>query len=127
LGCEALAARQLARLLTCSLVTWGSVACDATPPTPTYSAARRVVEQHCISCHSEHPTERAFPIAPGGVVFDTPADMVEHGERIRIRVAVERTMPLMNKTGMTEPERELIARWVSSGMPTPRAPAASAR
>ena len=35
--------------------------------------ARRVVDQHCIGCHSETPTVPAFPIAPGGVVFDSAA------------------------------------------------------
>ena len=98
--------------MLCSLA-----ACDATPPAPKYSEARRLVERHCVSCHSEHPTERAFPIAPGGIVFDTAADMVKHAERIRVRVAVDRTMPLMNKTGMTDAERELLAGWVTAGMP----------
>jgi uncharacterized membrane protein len=73
------------------------------------------VNQHCIGCHSERPTVPAFPIAPGGVVFDTAADMVKHAERIRVRVLVERTMPLMNKTGMTDSERQLLADWVASG------------
>ena len=91
------------------------VACDTTPRAPPYSEARRVVNQHCIGCHSERPTVRAFPIAPGGVVFDTAADMIKYSERIRVRVVVERTMPLMNKTGMTDSERQLLAGWVASG------------
>ena len=101
------------------------VGCEARRP--DYAAARRVVERHCISCHSERPTERAFPIAPGGVVFDSATDMVKHSERIRVRVAVDRTMPLMNKTGMTDAERELLASWVTSGAPTGSAPTATKR
>jgi uncharacterized membrane protein len=101
-----------------SFVAWCVAACDAAPRVPKYSEARRLVDQHCVSCHSEHPTERAFPIAPGGIVFDTATDMVKHAERIRVRVAVERTMPLMNKTGMTDAEREFLASWVTAGTPT---------
>jgi len=96
-------------------------ACDGAREAPPYSEARRVVDRHCIGCHSEHPTVPAFPIAPGGVVFDTPADMVKYSERIRIRVAVEQTMPLMNKTGMTDSERSLLAGWVASGARTQNA------
>ena len=106
-------------------MTWVVAGCDTAPRAPEYSAARRVIEQHCISCHAENPTERAFPIAPGGVVFDRAADMAKYAERIRIRVAVERTMPLMNKTGITDSERELLANWVTSGAPT-ASPASSA-
>lgn len=90
-------------------------ACDTAPRAPPYAEARRVVNLHCIGCHSERPTVRAFPIAPGGVVFDTASDMVKYSERIRVRVLVERTMPLMNKTGMTDSERQLLAGWVASG------------
>jgi len=53
-------------------------------------------------------------------VFDSPSDMVKHSERIRVRV-VDRTMPLMNKTGMTDAERNLLASWVTSGAPTEQA------
>jgi len=55
-------------------------------------------------------------------VFDSPADMVKHSQRIRVRAAVDRTMPLMNKTGMTDAERDLLASWVTSGAPTQPAP-----
>jgi uncharacterized membrane protein len=51
-------------------------------------------------------------------VFDTPADMHRFAERIRVRVAVERTMPLLNKTGMTDAERELLRRWAEQGAPS---------
>lgn len=78
-------------------------------------AAHQVIRRHCIGCHSRENTERAFPIAPGGVVFDTPTDMRRFAERIRVRATLERTMPLLNKTGMTEEERGLLRRWVEHG------------
>jgi uncharacterized membrane protein len=51
-------------------------------------------------------------------VFDTPADMHRFADRIRLRAAVERTMPLLNKTGMTDAERELLRRWAEQGAPS---------
>ncbi|HEY6726282.1 MAG TPA: hypothetical protein VI197_19735 [Polyangiaceae bacterium] len=104
-------------------MAWWLAACDTAPRAPAYSEARRLVDEHCISCHSKHPTERAFPIAPGGIVFDTATDMVEHAERIRVRVALDRSMPLMNKTGMTDAERQVLASWVTAGTPTATAAA----
>lgn len=81
----------------------------------SYAAAHDVVKRHCLSCHSRQNSEVAFPIAPGGVVFDTPGDMQRFAQRIRARAAIERTMPLLNKTGMSDDERELLRRWVEQG------------
>lgn len=91
----------------------GAPACQAEPA--SYAAARQVVERHCLSCHSRKNSEVAFPIAPAGVVFDTPDDMRRFSQRIRARAAIERTMPLLNKTGMSDDERELLGRWVEQG------------
>ena len=94
----------------------GVPACQ--PDRASYAAAHEVVKRHCLSCHSQRNSEVAFPIAPGGVVFDSPADMHRFAERIKLRAAVERTMPLLNKTGMTDSERELLRRWVEQGAAT---------
>jgi len=85
------------------------------PLAPSYAEARAVVESHCVSCHSEHPTIPAFPIAPSGVLLDTSSQMQQYAERIRVRTVLDRTMPLLNKTGMTEDERSVLARWVEHG------------
>lgn len=89
------------------------------PAPPSYAEARAVVERHCLPCHSEHPTTRAFPIAPAGLLLDTPEQMRTHAERSRVRVAVERTMPLLNKTGITDEERSILAHWVEAGARIP--------
>jgi uncharacterized membrane protein len=88
------------------------------PDRASYAAAHEVVKRHCLSCHSQRNSEVAFPLAPGGVVFDSPADMHRFADRIMLRAAVERTMPLLNKTGMTDGERELLRRWVEQGART---------
>lgn len=80
-----------------------------------YVDARTVVDRRCVECHSERPTNRAFPIAPQGVMLDTAAQMQQYARRIAVRVAVERTMPLANMSDMTDEERWLLRRWVETG------------
>jgi uncharacterized membrane protein len=88
-------------------------------PEVSYAEARAVVDRHCVSCHSERPTIPAFPIAPDGFIFDTAAQMRRHAERIKLRTAVDKTMPLLNKTGMTDEEREILRRWIAAGAKAP--------
>ena len=84
-----------------------------------YSEARTVVNRRCIECHSERPTNHAFPIAPQGVMLDTALRMKQYARRIEARVAVERTMPLANMSGMTDEERWVLGRWVETGAKVP--------
>jgi uncharacterized membrane protein len=84
---------------------------------PSFAAVRSVVTQRCQPCHSQYQTDRSFGPAPGGVTFDTPESIVRFAERIRVRAVETKTMPLANKTGMTDQERELLARWIAAGAP----------
>lgn len=85
----------------------------------SYAEARAVVDRHCVSCHSEQPTIPAFPIAPNGFMLDTAAQMRRHADRIKVRTVVDKTMPLLNKTGMTDDEREILGRWIDAGSKAP--------
>jgi uncharacterized membrane protein len=49
------------------------------------------------------------------VVFETPAAIVAYAPRIRLRACEARTMPLANKTEMTDGERETLQRWIDQG------------
>ena len=80
-----------------------------------YPVARRIVETRCASCHSSTPTDDVFRAAPNGVTFDTPESMRLRAETIRQRVVQLKNMPLANKTGMTETEREMLGRWIDQG------------
>ena len=84
-----------------------------------YAEARAVVNRRCIECHSERPTNRAFPIAPRGVMLDTAREMKQYAQRIEATAAVERTMPLANMSGMTDEERWALGRWVETGAKVP--------
>ena len=84
-----------------------------------YAEARTVVDRRCLECHSERPTNRAFPIAPQGVMLDTALQMQQYARRIEARVVVERTMPIANMSGMTDEERWVLGRWVETGAKVP--------
>src|SRR3989442_688078 len=84
---------------------------------PTFAAVRSVITQRCQPCHSQYQSDRTFGPAPGGVTFDTPESITRLAERIRVRAVETKTMPLANKTGMTEQERALLACWISVGAP----------
>src|SRR5258705_3133643 len=86
----------------------------------TFTAARAVIDRRCLSCHSETPTDDVFRAAPNGVTFETPESIRARAEPIRLRVVLTRTMPLGNKTGMTEAERDLLGRWLDQGAPIDR-------
>ncbi len=87
------------------------------PPVPDvpYAEARAVVDRHCVACHSENPTIPAFPIAPGALSLDTAEQMQQAAYRIKVRVSIERDMPLLNKTHMTDEERAVLSGWVDAG------------
>jgi len=85
----------------------------------SYAEARTVVDRRCIECHSQKPTSRAFPFAPQGVMLDTAEQMQQYAQRIKESVAVERSMPLANLSGMTDEERLVLRRWVDGGAKAP--------
>ena len=89
----------------------------ATDSVPSFATVRLVIAQRCQPCHSQYQTDRTMGPAPAGVTFDTPESIARLAERIRVRAVETRTMPLANKTGMTDEERALLGRWISSGAP----------
>jgi uncharacterized membrane protein len=104
-------------LLIAAVAIVGCTSCKKRPV--SYAEARTVVNRRCIECHSQQPTNRAFPIAPQGVMLDTALEMKQYAPRIEARVVVERTMPLANKSGMTDQERRVLGRWVETGAKVP--------
>lgn len=83
----------------------------------TYAKAHAIVSQRCVACHSQAPTDPAFPSAPAGVTFDSPQSLKAFAPRIKARAVLTMGMPLGNKTGMTDAERDLLGRWIDAGAP----------
>lgn len=92
-----------------------SVSAGRTPQSnPTIEPARviNIIYTHCIACHASNPTDEIFKVAPGGVIFDSYQDMIKWQPRIKARTIDTRDMPLLNKTGMTQSERDYLAAWL---------------
>lgn len=84
---------------------------------PAFAEVRGIVSGRCLPCHSQYQTDRSLGPAPGGITFDTPESVARVAERIRVRAVETRTMPPANKTGMTDQERAVLARWIAAGAP----------
>jgi uncharacterized membrane protein len=82
-----------------------------------FAEVRPIIVERCVSCHSARPTDDVVTQAPNGVTFDTPAQIRGFVDKIHQRVVETDTMPLGNKTGMTEAERAVIGRWIAEGAP----------
>ncbi|MBB5209214.1 urate hydroxylase PuuD [Chiayiivirga flava] len=78
-------------------------------PAATSDAVQAVMQLHCNNCHGSKPT--IMPVAPQGLVFDTPEQTRQHAARIHRQVVDLKAMPLGNMTGMTDADRDLIDRW----------------
>lgn len=75
------------------------------------SEVEKILKKRCVSCHSASPSDEVFRVAPGGVVLDSVQDIERWAAPIKARTVGAGDMPFMNKTGMTEQERRIIARW----------------
>ena len=82
-----------------------------------FTAVQLVVQQRCVSCHSANPTDDQFKVAPNNITLDQPEQIKMYAERIKARAVISRTMPLANKTNMTQDERDLLAKWFLQGAP----------
>ena len=70
-----------------------------------------VMQTHCANCHSAKPTDEIFVVAPVGLMFDTWQQIEQRAAVIHNRAVVTKDMPMMNKTGMTEADRQVIGTW----------------
>jgi uncharacterized membrane protein len=77
-----------------------------------FSEVRKIVEVRCLSCHSSKNSDDVYKQAPNGVLFETEDQIRQRSERIYLHVVQAKSMPLVNKTMMTEEEREKIGRWL---------------
>jgi uncharacterized membrane protein len=81
----------------------------------TFARAQEIIVQRCMQCHSSHPTDAVFKVAPNNVVFDTPEQIRLMKDRILQRAVQQRTMPLVNQTKMTDLERAELGAWIEQG------------
>jgi uncharacterized membrane protein len=83
------------------------------------AAVMPVIVSRCQPCHSRTPTQPGFTAPPKGLVLETADQVRANARRVYQQAVVTRVMPLGNQTGMTDAERDLLARWFRSGAPAP--------
>lgn len=108
----------VARLGSAGAVNVPNEAALDIPAAVAFADVRSIVDRRCTACHSVTPSITELGPAPGGVSFDDPERIRILAERIRVRAIDTRTMPLGNRTLMTERERTLLARWIEQGATT---------
>ena len=74
-----------------------------------------IVLTRCQTCHSGNPTDDVFKLPPNGVVFETAEQLINRKDKLMQRVVLTKSMPLLNKTHMTDAERETIRCWIEQG------------
>ena len=81
-----------------------------------FTRAQAIVQARCVPCHSAHPTK--VDSAPQGIVFDTAAQIHAQASLIEQVAVRTKTMPLGNRTGMTQAERDALGAWIEQGAKT---------
>ena len=76
---------------------------------------QEIIQKRCVQCHSATPTDDVNKVAPNGVKYDTPEDIVKKKDLIMQRVVITKTMPQNNKTNITEEERNTLRCWIEQG------------
>ena len=79
---------------------------------------RTIIDQRCVSCHAQQPTQPGFATAPGGVMLHTPELVSQNALRIYQQTVQIKAMPLANLTNMTDAERAQIGAWFEAGART---------
>jgi len=72
-----------------------------------------IIEQRCASCHADQPSDDIFKTPQGGVIFSGIDSIKQWAPRIKARAIDSQDMPFMNKTKMTEQERQQLAGWIA--------------
>jgi uncharacterized membrane protein len=81
----------------------------------SYAQVEQIIQNRCITCHSEKPTSTAFNTAPQGIKYDTPEQIKARAQRIYQAAVLSKTMPLGNITQMTDEERRVLGAWIQAG------------
>ncbi|MCC2604347.1 urate hydroxylase PuuD [Planctobacterium marinum] len=84
---------------------------ESAPTIPVNQDIMALMQKHCSNCHSETPSDDIFVVAPLGLKLDNWSQVIQWAPRIHHRVSVTKDMPFLNKTEMTEEERQKITDW----------------
>lgn len=77
-----------------------------------YSEVDTVIRARCIACHSSSNSDDIYTTAPHGIMFESEEQFRARADAVNLHVVLAKSMPLGNKTKMTEDERKLISEWL---------------
>lgn len=77
---------------------------------PDITEVTALINQHCVACHAQSPTQPGFSAPPAGVVLDSVEQILLQKEKTQ-QVVQSGYMPLGNMTNMTDEERAVIQAW----------------
>jgi uncharacterized membrane protein len=80
-----------------------------------FTQVQAVVNQRCVSCHSDRPTQPGFAAAPAGIMLDTPELIHKNAAKVYQQAVQLKAMPLGNLTNITDAERATIGGWYEAG------------
>ncbi len=86
-------------------------------PPVAFAEVQAIIQTHCQMCHAARPTQPGFASAPGGVMLDTPEQIVGYAQKIK-QVSVDtQYMPLVmpGVPPMTAEQRAMLGAWVAQG------------
>lgn len=78
----------------------------------SFSEVQAIIQQRCVPCHAQIPTQSGFAQAPKGIVLETKQHIVQHQTMIAQTVA-NQYMPIGNVTHMTDQERSDVLAWLA--------------
>jgi uncharacterized membrane protein len=81
----------------------------------TFAEVNTIITKRCVQCHSSKPTDDLLRVAPNGIMFDDPKNIIKYSERILQRAVITKTMPQANKTNITQEERDVLQCWIEHG------------
>jgi len=86
-------------------------------PLVAFAEVQDIIVQHCQMCHAARPTQPGFASAPGGVMLDTPEQIVGHAQKIKQVTVDTQYMPLLvpGVPAMTPEQRARLGAWVAQG------------
>lgn len=79
-----------------------------------FAVAQKIIQQRCLSCHSSKPTRPGVTRPEAGVVFDTPTDIQNRANMIRLQAVIRKKMP-PDASEMTAAERQQLGAWIEAG------------
>jgi uncharacterized membrane protein len=109
-----LAAAAAGIALVAALIRPGGSSSLASGAAPPFASVQAIVQQRCTPCHSAHPTRPGYTAAPAGIRLDSRAEIEAQAGVIRLLAVQTKAMPPGNATGMTQAERDVLARWIAS-------------